>query len=213
MAITAITTNALVTVLKLATAVAGGSASMMNEALRSLMSTISQGLLFPGSGGSDHDQKKYLRSTAGLFSIGAGLGLAHTWHVWHNLGNGQEPVLVEIFGMFFDPLGLGLIVLGIAFIIEGRAFLITLKAFLVAMRQDGATNPCSYLLEAKNPTLVAVTLGNLVAMIGLALAIMGIGLTAVTGNGIWDVGFSALIAIMLGGLAFYLGLVNCKKAL
>ncbi|MCP4456347.1 MAG: hypothetical protein GY809_33235, partial [Planctomycetes bacterium] len=46
--------------------------------------------------------------------------------------------------------------------------------------------------------------------LGLVLAATGIGLSAITGNGIWDIGFSALIAVMLGMIAFYLGWTNMR---
>ena len=135
--ITAITANSIVTVLKFFTALAGGSASMMNEAVHSLMDTLNQGFLFLGLREADrpadqtyafgHGQKKYLWnlwSAIGLFSIGSGLGLAHAWHSWQDLDKHQEPALIDIFGIFFDPHGLALIVLGLAFIIEGYSFLV-----------------------------------------------------------------------------------------
>jgi len=221
--VTAIVANAVVTVLKFLTAFAGGSPSMMNEAVHSLMDTLNQGFLFRGLTEAErpadqhyafgHVQKKYLWnlwSAIGLFSIGAGLGLAHAWHAWHNLNAANEPALVEVFGLFFDPLGLALIVLGIAFLIEGYSFTVALKEFILAMRRDGVSNPFSYLLKSKDPTLMAVVLEDSVAMLGLAFAITGIGLTAFTGNVLWDIGFSALIAVMLGGIAFYLGMVNMR---
>jgi len=221
--VTAIVANAVVTVLKFLTAFAGGSPSMMNEAVHSLMDTLNQGFLLRGLTEADrpadqhyafgHVQKKYLWnlwSAIGLFSIGAGLGLAHAWHAWHSLNVTDEPALVEVFGVFFDPLGLALIVLGIAFIIEGYSFIVALKEFLLAMRRDGVSSPVRYLVESKDPTLIAVVLEDSVAMLGLVFAIAGIGLTAVTGNALWDIGFSALIAVMLGCIAFYLGIVNMR---
>jgi len=221
--VTAIVANAVVTVLKFLMAFAGGSPSMMNEAVHSLMDTLNQGFLFCGLVAAErpadrnyafgHAQKKYLWnlwSAIGLFSIGAGLGLAHAWHALHDIGKSDTPALVEVFGIFFDPLGLALIVLGLAFVIEGYSFQVALKEFLLAMRRDGMSNPFNYLVESKDPTLVAVVLEDSVAMLGLVFAIAGIGLSAITGNVLWDIGFSALIAVMLGGIAFYLGMVNMR---
>ena len=102
----------------------------------------------------------------------------------------DDPALIEVFGVFFDPLGFALIVLGLAFIIEGYSFIVALKEFLLAMRRDGAASPIGYLLESKDPTLIAVVLEDSVAMLGLVFAIAGIGLSAITGNVLWDVGFS-----------------------
>jgi len=221
--VTAIVANAVVTIIKFFTAFAGGSPSMMNEAVHSLMDTLNQGFLFFGlveaARPADqhyafgHAQKKYLWnlwSAIGLFSIGAGLGLAHAWHAWHEVSNIEDPALIEMFGVFFDPLGFALIVLGLAFIIEGYSFTVALKEFLRAMRREGATNLFGYFFESKDPTLIAVVLEDSVAMLGLVFAIAGIGLSAITGNALWDIGFSALIAIMLGCIAFYLGMVNMR---
>jgi divalent metal cation (Fe/Co/Zn/Cd) transporter len=101
-------------------------------------------------------------------------------------------------------------VLALAFIIEGYSFIVALKEFLLAMRRDGVSNPIRYLAASKDPTLIAVVLEDSVAMLGLVFAITGIGLSAITGNALWDVGFSALIAVMLGCIAFYLGVVNMR---
>lgn len=221
--LTAIAANGVVTIIKFATALAGGSASMMNEAVHSLMDTLNQGFLFLGLRESErpadqtyafgHGQKKYLWnlwSAIGLFSIGSGLGLAHAWHSWHGLGKEEGPALIDIFGVFFDPLGLAIIVLVLAFLIEGYSFTVAFKEFLAAMRREGRRNPFRYLLESDDPTLVAVVLEDSVAMIGLILALCGVGLTAMTDNAAWDILFSALIALMLGFIAFYLGYVNMR---
>ena len=83
--LTAIFSNSIVTVLKFAAAIITHSASMMNEAIHSLMDTINQGFLYRGlvvgqrpadaTHAFGHGQKKYLWnlwSAIGLFSIGAG---------------------------------------------------------------------------------------------------------------------------------------------
>lgn len=217
---TAIITNGIVTILKLFTALAGGSASMMNSAIHSLINTLSQRNIILGFNATadpadqactfTHMQKKHLQSTINLFLIGAGLGIAYSLYIWSNLNNGQEPVLVNIFGIFFDSRGLGLMVLGIAFITESYSFFITIKAFLASMRQNNCTNPFRYLLKSNNLSLMLVVLVNTMAILGLAFAALGISLTAATGNRIWDLGFSTLIAIMLGGIAFYLSRVSAQ---
>ncbi len=221
--VTAILANSIVTVIKFIAAFISGSAAMMNESVHSLMDSLNQAFLLLGLRESErpaddqyafgHGQKKYLWnlwSAIGLFSIGSGLGLSHAWHSWHGLGEAEAATEVMILGFSMDPLWINILVLLIAFILEGYSFLVALKEYLIAMRRDGHDNPFAYLLKSDDPTLVAVVLEDAVAMIGLALAAMGIGLTAVTGDGIWDIGFSALIAIMLGMIAFYLGWTNMR---
>ena len=47
-------------------------------------------------------------------------------------------------------------------------------------------------------------------MVGVLLAGSGIALTRLTGNGMWDVGFSIAIALMLGVTAIVLGAINMR---
>lgn len=221
--ITAIIANGIVTVIKFIAGALSGSASMVNEAIHSLMDTINQGFLFLGLRESEkpadavyafgHGQKKYLWnlwSAIGLFSIGAGLGMAHAWHSWEGLGNSHIIETVTILGHEISSLWLNLTVLGIAFLLEGYSFLVALKEFLTRMRAAGERHPLAYLLKADDPTLTAIVLEDSAAMLGLTLAAMGIILTAITGHAEYDIIFSALIAIMLGGIAFYLGYINMR---
>ena len=221
--LTAITANGIVTVIKFLASFVGGSASMMNEAVHSLMDTLNQGFLFLGLRESDkpadrryavgHGQKKYLWnlwSAIGLFSIGAGLGLAHAWHSWHQLGHKEAVEQVMVLGHEVSVLSINLSVLAIGLVLEGYSFLVALKEYLHRMRADGHNNPFTYLAKADDPTLVAVVLEDSAAMLGLTLAALGIILTALTGHGEYDIIFSALIAGMLGGIAFYLGWANMQ---
>lgn len=221
--LTAITANAIVTVLKFIAAFVSHSASMMNEAVHSLMDTLNQAFLFMGLTASEkrsderyafgHGQKKYLWnlwSAIGLFSIGSGLGLAHAWHAWHGLEHREIVETVHILGLSLPPIAINLLVLAIAVLLEGYSFLVAAREFLHRMRKDGFGNPFSYLARSDDPTLVAVVLEDSVAVFGLLLAGLGIGLAYLTGDARWDIFFSVLIAIMLGLIAFYLGYVNMR---
>ncbi len=221
--LTAIVSNAFVTLVKFIAATVSGSAAMSNEAIHSLMDTLNQGFLLLGLREGErpadrvyafgHGQKKYLWnlwSAIGLFSIGAGLGLSHAWHSWQQLGQREEAAPLQLFGLTLDPLWLNLLVLGTAFLLEGYSFLVAGGQYLAAMRRHRHRNPFTYLPKAKDPTLVAVVLEDSVAMLGLGFAIAGISLTALTGNHFWDILFSAFIAVMLGLIAFYLGVVNMR---
>jgi len=221
--VTAIFANAIVTVLKFISGILSGSASMMNEAVHSLMDTLNQGFLFLGLREGErppdekyafgHGQKKYLWnlwSAIGLFSIGAGLGLAHAWHAWHSVVHPDPFKLITIGSFAISALWLNLLVLGVGFILEGYSFLVAMREFLQRMRASGSSKPFAYLLASDDPTLVAIVLEDSVAMLGLLLAAIGVTAAAVTGNHIWDVLFSALIAATLGLVAFYLGYVNMR---
>ncbi len=221
--LTAIVSNALVTILKFIAGSASGSASMINEAVHSLMDTLNQGFLFLGLRESEkpadgvyafgHGQKKYLWnlwSAIGLFSIGAGLGLSHAWHSWEGLGSSHISETSNLFGHEVSSLWLNLSILATAFVLEGYSFLVAMREFLRRMRSSGKSNPLTYLLKADDPTLVAIVLEDSAAMLGLTLAALGVSLTAITGHAEYDIIFSALIACMLGGIAFYLGFINMR---
>jgi solute carrier family 30 (zinc transporter), member 9 len=221
--VTAIFVNAGVTVIKFLAGFVSHSTAMMNEAIHSLMDTLNQGFLYLGLREAErptdrryafgHMQKKYLWnlwSAIGLFSLGCGLGLSHAWHAWKNLGEQEPPAAVGIAGHAIDPVWISVIVLVVAFVLEGYSFLVALREFLARMRADGFRNPLRYLVRSDDPTLTAIVLEDSVAMLGLVFAAAGIGLTLLTGNPFWDIGFSAVIAVMLGLTAFFLGLVNMR---
>ena len=221
--ITAIISNGIVTLMKFVAASASGSASMMNEAIHSLMDTANQGFLFRGLQESErpadeqyafgHGQKKYLWnlwSAIGLFSIGAGLGLAHAWHAWHAGAPQTEGKWVQLAGVQLHPTTITLVVLIGALLLEGYSFLVASRQFIREMREEGYRNPVKYLSQSDDPTLVAVVLEDSIAMIGLAFAAMGIGLAEITGDYHWDIAFSVLIAAMLGFIAIFLGMVNMR---
>jgi zinc transporter 9 len=221
--VVAIFTNFILTIFKFSAAVLTHSASMMNEAVHSLMDTLNQGFLYMGLAASTrppdelyafgHGQKKYLWnlwSAIGLFSIGSGLGLAHAWHSFQDIGAQDVHASVDLFGAEIPGVLLSLSVLGLGFLLEGYSFLVAGRAFLGRMRTDGHTNPITYIVHADDPTLVAVVLEDSVAVFGLVLAVFGIGLSALTGNPVWDVAFSAGIAVLLGAIAVFLGMVNMR---
>ena len=221
--VTAIAANSLVTLIKFFASMVSGSTSMLNEAIHSLMDTLNQCFLFMGINAAEqpadqtrafgHSQKKYLWnlwSAIGLFSIGAGLGMSHAWHAWKERHLEHSSTTIELFGNTIDVVWVNLIVLAVAFIIEGYAFMVAYSMYREEMRKDGFTNPFKYIKHAHDPTLLAVVLEDSVAMIGLAMASAGIILTAITNNVVWDILFSAGIALLLGLIAFYLGYLNMR---
>lgn len=221
--LTAIVSNGIVTILKFAAATVSGSASMMNEAIHSLMDTANQGFLLRGLKESDrpaderyafgHGQKKYLWnlwSAIGLFSIGAGLGLAHAWHAWHASAPHPAGKIIQVFSLQIHTTTITLGVLICALLLEGYSFVVASRQFLREMREENYRNPLKYLSQSDDPTLVAVVLEDSIAMVGLAFAALGIGLAAYTGDYHWDIAFSVLIAMMLGLIAIFLGMVNMR---
>lgn len=219
----AIVGNATITVLKFGAASATHSTAMMNEAVHSLMDTLNQLFLLiglnRGGRGADrhyafgHGQKKYLWnlwSAIGLFSIGCGLGLSHAWHAYHQLATAVRPTSVSVLGFAVEPIWVSLVVLLIALLVEGYVLLVASREFLSRMRAEGLHSPLSYLKTADDPTLIAVLLEDSIAVTGVLLAASGIILTQITGDHRWDIGFSVVIAVMLGFTAVFLGHINIR---
>ena len=219
----AILGNGTITVAKFFAAVLSGSASMMNETVHSLMDTINQLFLFLGLHQAErpadkthafgHGQKKYLWnlwSAIGLFSIGAGLGLAHAWHASHNLDEVKVVENIQFGSMSFHPVWISAIVLLFAFVVEAFVLKVACKEYFARMREDGATNPVRYIFQCDDPTLTAVVLEDSVAVLGLVLAATGIGLSLWLANPVWDIVFSVMIALVLGVVAVLLGAINMK---
>jgi len=218
--ITALLANTVLTVLKFIAALLTHSASMMNEAIHSLMDSLNQGLLFFGLREVDrppdaeyafgHGQKKYLWnlwSAIGLFSIGCGLGLAHAWHSW---AHRRDPVPVEVAGIGLDPVWIAAAVLVVAFLLDGYSLIVALRALYQEMRVEGSSRFLKYLVTSQRPTLVAIVLEDSIATLGVLFAGVGISLSHLSGNPAWDIAFSVLIALLLGVAAFYLGSVNMR---
>jgi zinc transporter 9 len=221
--ITALVANVALTALKFIAAFLTHSASMMNEAIHSMMDSLNQVFLLVGlkvaEGPADaeyafgHGQKKYLWnlwSAIGLFSIGCGLGLSHAWHSLAKVGTTQAPAVVELLGFSIPPLWIAAVVLLFALLLDGYSLFVALNEFTRRKRQQVEKCFLRSLLRSDDPTLVAVVLEDTVATLGVLLAAAGIVLSSVSGNPYWDIGFSMVIAVLLGLTAFFLGAVNMR---
>ena len=180
-----------------------GAASMLAEAVHSMADSGNQALLLWGGVAARRDATKL-----------------------HPFGYGPErffwsfvvAVVLFLFGAVFaiyegvhklaepEPLAepwwaIGILLLGIG--LEGWSFWTAIKG---ARRQKGSATWWSYIRHAKTPELPVVLLEDLGALIGLALAMLGVALAWMTGDGRYDAIGSIAIGGLLGVIAIVLAI-------
>ncbi|MBW2277659.1 MAG: cation diffusion facilitator family transporter, partial [Deltaproteobacteria bacterium] len=199
--------NTLVTISKFVAFSLSGSSSMMAESIHSLADTTNQVLLLIGIKRSvrpptklfkfGFGQERYfwnLVSACGIFFIGCGVT------VYHGVTN--------LFGEHQPEIGLlTILVLPLALVIEGSVLIIALRS---TWRQKGDLSLFEFMRTTPDPTLIAVVLEDLAALLGLLIAGAGILLTHLTGNAIFDSIGSVLVGVLLGLIALFLANQNRK---
>jgi cation diffusion facilitator family transporter len=123
-------------------------------------------------------------------------------------GHGTEPAMVGLFGVEFPSVYVNYTVLVGAIVFETWA----LAKARAAMRKQIRKNDWSGYREAFRKTADTTTLTALtedtIALAGAGLALLGVWLTRVTGNEIYDASAALLIGIMLMGFALALAWEN-----
>jgi cation diffusion facilitator family transporter len=186
-----------------------GSASMLAEGVHSLADTGNQLLLLRGRAASHkaadsehpfgYGRERYvyafvvsiiLFSVGGVFSIYEGVNkLQHP----HSLENAWLPVLVLVIAMALEGLSLR-------------------TAVKESNHSRGDQSWLSFIRHAKAPELPVVLLEDIAALTGLVFAFLGVGLTVITGNGVFDAIGTLFIGALLVLVAVILG-VETKSLL
>ena len=201
--IVAVSANLGIAVAKIVAAVLTGSASLWAEALHSVADTGNEVLLFVGlrrsAGEPDaahpfgRGQERYFwafLAALGIFLVGGAL----------SVGEGIRSLLVP------EPLeslwvGIGVLVVSACF--EGYSWH-TARKQLRSNARDRSRSMTEQLMRASDPSATTVFLEDTAALIGLALALAGLILHAVTGWAGWDAVGSIAIGVLLIGVAFLL---------
>lgn len=178
-----------------------GSSAMLAEAVHSVVDTSNQGLLLWGHRTSRRQatrthpfgfgRERYFYAfvvAVLLFTLGSAFGL------YEGTQKILDPHPVE------SPL-IAVAVLVVALALEGYSF-------RTAMRESralrGEASWWTFIREAKTPELPVVLLEDTGALIGLALALGGVGLSVLTGNPVWDGIGTLAIGALLGVIAVVL---------
>jgi cation diffusion facilitator family transporter len=207
--IAALLANAGIALAKFIGYLVTGSSSMLAEAVHSVADTSNQGLLLLGgkraqrAATSDHPfgygRDRYFYSFVVallLFSLGSIFAIYEGVHKLES----HEPLT--------SPL-VAIIILLVAIGLESFSF----RTAIVESRPlKGDSTWWQFIRQAKAPELPVVLLEDLGALVGLVLAFLGVGLTVLTGNPVFDALGTIAIGILLGVIAVIL-IVEMKSLL
>jgi len=177
-------------------ALISGSSAMLSEAVHSLADTVTEVLLFVAirRGAKPADERHPLGygREAYLWALLAALGTFVAGAVVSVL----EGVDRIVHGGDSGDTRVAFVVLAVAFVLEGTSLMRALRQVRGAARRYRV--PTRTLLQETTDTAVkAVTLEDGAALVGLALAAVGLALTEVTGSSLWDGLSSVLIGVLL----------------
>jgi cation diffusion facilitator family transporter len=193
----------LVAVAKGVAAVLTGSAALLAETTHSIADTANEVLLYVGvrhgARPADHrhplgyGQARYfwsLLSAVGIFVIGGLLAIADGVQSLRH----PEPL---------TDVGVGVAVLVVSAGLEGLSWR-TAHRQLRAEANARHLDLGEYVTVSSDPTPTTVFLEDSAALVGLALALVALGLHVVTGSAVWDGAASLLIGLLLVGVALVL---------
>jgi cation diffusion facilitator family transporter len=207
--IAALSANAGIAVAKFVGFLFTGSSSMLAEAVHSLADTSNQGLLLLGRRTSQRKataehpfgfgRERYFYGFVVallLFSVGA------IFAIYEGVGKIIDPHPLEA------PL-VAIIILFVAAVMEGLSFRTAMKESRVT---KGNVSWFAFIRQAKSPDLPVVLLEDTGALIGLIFALLGVVLSVVTGNPVFDGIGTVCIGALLGVFATVL-IVETKSLL
>jgi cation diffusion facilitator family transporter len=196
--------NLAVAVAKSVAAVLSGSASMTAEAAHSWADTGNQGLLIIANRRSSrppdverplgYGREAYvwsLLAAVGLFVVGGSLSV---WHGITELLHGESKS---------EDYLIAYVVLVVAFVLESISLFQAFRQ-LRGEAHNFDRDVLSHVLDTSDPTTRAVFAEDTAALIGIVLALLGIGLHQLTGNAAWDAIGSIMVGLLLGVIAVVL---------
>lgn len=180
-----------------------GSSSMLAEGVHSLADSGNQLLLLLGNKRAQqpadashpfgYGRVRYVYAfvvAIVLFSVGG------VFSVYEGIAKIREPHMLE---MWWLPLA----VLVIAIVLESFSLRTAIRE---SRPLKGRRSWGRFIQESKAPELPVVLLEDFAALIGLTIAFFGVGLTVLTGNGLFDGIATVVIGVLLIVVAFVVGI-------
>ncbi|CAJ1501825.1 cation diffusion facilitator family transporter [[Mycobacterium] kokjensenii] len=199
--IAALAANGGIAVAKFTGYLITGSAAMLAEAVHSVVDTSNQALLLFGQHAAakapdalhpfGHGRSRYFWSfvvALVLFTMGSMFAL---YEGYEKIRHPVELTSPEV----------AIVILVVAIALESFSFRTALKE---SRPLKGPGSWWRFVRTSRNPELPVVLLEDAAALIGLMLALTGVGLTVLTGNPVWDSVGTIAIGLLLGAVAVFL---------
>lgn len=190
--------NALIAATKFAASAYTGSSAMLSEAIHSIVDTGNQVLLLYGMRAADRPPDRHHPFGYGMelyfwtfvvailvFALGAGIS------IYEGVTKVLEPHPV------MSP-EVNYVVLGLAMVFEGFAWAVAVKEF---RKVKGRRGWLAEVRSSKDPTIFTVLFEDSAALLGLAVAFLGIGAAQVLALPVLDGVASIVIGVILAGTA------------
>jgi cation diffusion facilitator family transporter len=197
----ALAANAGIAVAKFIGYLITGSSSMLAESVHSVADTSNQVLLLLGQRVArkpadalhpfGYGRSRYFWSfvvALVLFTLGSVFALYEGYHKIAHPADLSSPAVA-------------LVILLVAITLEAYSFR---TAAIESRPLKGTGSWWRFIRSSRNPELPVVLLEDTGALVGLVLALLGVGLTAVTGDPVWDGMATIGIGVLLGVIAIIL---------
>lgn len=199
----AMAANATIAVAKGVAAFFTGSSAMFSECVHSVVDTANEGLLLFGLHRAKqppdahhpfgYGKELYFWSLiVAIVLFGIGGGISFFEGVTHVTGHVREGAASPLWNYA---------VIAIALVAEGVSWAIALRELLPTIKTQGVVRA---IRETKDPTVVTVLLEDSAALLGLLFALVGVLLTQITGNPVFDGIASILIGVTLTSVSAFL---------
>lgn len=201
--------NIMIAVTKFIAAGFTGSSAMMSEGVHSLVDTGNELLLLYG-----------LKRAARPPDPGHPFGYGRELYFWSfivallvfALGAGvsfYEGIIHVLYPEKMHDAFINYVVLGLSIVFEGTSWFVALKAF---RKTKGKLGYIAAVRRSKDPTVFSILFEDSAALLGLLIALIGITVSLITGNPIFDGLASIGIAVILTMTAIFLAR-ECKGLL